>query len=403
MRRLRNFMESKVLGFLLLREQEELKPYLRQLVNIKWTKSHKKIFNLVKDYSKVNKPDCNLVEFVCNDYTNKAYIAKLISSEGAMSKVLAQKNIDKLISTRENALLKTKLYNLKDESLAKTLSEVKNMKGLTPIKPLDLNDTKDIRLIDREYEKMAPSTGYEGLDNLVKGFVPGHVYTMTGATNIGKSTMACNFAYRVAKQKKKVLYFSLEPGATIIEYLASIWSNKRFSEVTADDLTPPVDIDVYTKEHVDSLEDMVSIVENSERYDLIIIDHFGYFISGSNNKTANESDAMKVMASFAKENKTAVLIIVHPRKPSGSRKKDNLTLHDISGSAAFSQDATDVLIIARKKDEDDALGVKYTNEGFIAVHKSKSGPNGAVPINFVDGSALILEDSEVADLVVKGF
>lgn len=403
MRRSRSFMESKVLGFLLLREQEELKPYLRQLVNIKWTKSHKKIYRLIQDYSKVNKPDCNLVEFVCNDYTNKAYIAKLISSEGAMSKVLAQKNIDKLISIQENALLKTKLYNLKDESLAKTLSEVKNMKGLTPIKPLDLNDTKDIRLIDREYEKMAPSTGYEGLDNLVKGFVPGHVYTMTGETNIGKSTMACNFAYRVAKQKKKVLYFSLEPGATIIEYLASIWSNKRFSEVTNDDLTPPVEIDVYTKEHVDSLEDMVSIVENSERYDLIIIDHFGYFISGSNNKTANESDAMKVMASFAKENKTAVLIIVHPRKPSGSRKKDNLTLHDISGSAAFSQDATDVLIIARKKDKGDVLGVKYTNEGFIAVHKSKSGPNGAVPINFVDGSALILEDSEVADLVAKGF
>ena len=69
----------------------------------------------------------------------------------------------------------------------------------------------------------------------------------------------------------------------------------------------------------------------------------------------------------------------------------------ISGSAAFSQDATDVLIVVRKKDETDPLEIKYINEGYIAVHKTKAGPNGAAPIRFVEGSALIIEEEEHAE------
>jgi cellulose biosynthesis protein BcsQ len=147
--------------------------------------------------------------------------------------------------------------------------------------------------------------------------------------------ISCNFAYNVAKQGKRVLYFALEPGNSVIDYLASIWARKRFSDLKEPDFQPPkgLSIDFYTKEEVDSLEEMVAIVENLDRYDLVIIDHFGYFVKGSN-KTQAEADAMKIMAATAKKNRTCLLLSVHPRKPN-TKKQRELTIHDISGSAAF--------------------------------------------------------------------
>ncbi len=117
---------------------------------------------------------------------------------------------------------------------------------------MTLADVKKKRLIDRAFEKDAPSTGFPSLDAIIKGFVANHVYTMTGDTNVGKTQACCNFAYNVAKQGKRVLYFSLEPDTTVIEYLASVWSRKRFDGVTEKDLDSPpnIDIDIYTKEHV---------------------------------------------------------------------------------------------------------------------------------------------------------
>jgi hypothetical protein len=61
------------------------------------------------------------------------------------------------------------------------------------------------------------------------------------------------------------------------------------------------------------------------------------------------------------------------------------------------------LIVARKKDELDPLELKYTNDGIIAVHKTKSGGNGACPVHFIEGSALIMDDNEYGEHEAKLF
>ena len=396
--------EQKVVSYLLQQDQESLKPLLRQLSNIIWSTRNEPIIELCKRYTKLNNPEFFLIDYISNEYEHPDYIIDLIGEQSSLSTDLGKANIEKLIVLQDQSRVKNVLVGLKDKPVNEVVQEMRTLKGVAPLQPLGLADIKELRIADRELEKTAPSTGYPPLDRIIKGFVPGHVYTMTGATNIGKSTIACNFAYRVAKQGKKVLYFSLEPDTTIIEYLASIWARKRFDDVTEADLTPPVQIDVYTKEHVNTLEDMIQIVENSERYDLIIVDHFGYFISNSNNPNQTEKNAMKSMAGFARRNKVAVMLIVHPRKPVGSTKKQkDLSLHDISGAAAFSQDATDVLVVARNKDPEDPLQITYLDEGYIAVHKTKSGPNGTMRIHFIQGSALILDDDEFSNNKARGF
>lgn len=390
-------IEDKVIAFLIQQEQQDLKVSLQELSKISWSQKNKPIIAALKEYLKISTPSFNAFSYVQNQFEDKTYLSQLATEESAYVTFLGKQNIEKLISTQEESILKNTLLKLKDKPTDKVLSDIKKLKGLRPIKPLNLDQVKEKRIIDRGFESISPSTGYKSLDLILKGFVSGHVYTMTGETNIGKTMVACNFAYGVAKQKKSVLYFALEPDMTVIEYLASIWSRKRFVNLTEEDLTPQVEIDVYTKEQVATLEDMVRIVENSKHYDFIVIDHFGYFITDGKNSLQAEKNSMKTIASLSKQNNTAILAIVHPRKPVGqSKKQRQLSLHDLSGSAAFSQDATDVLVIARRKDEMDPLGIKYTNEGYIAVHKTKSGPNGVVPVYFMEGSALIVEEEEYA-------
>jgi KaiC/GvpD/RAD55 family RecA-like ATPase len=386
-------IEQKVIGFLVHSGTKSLKKYLRETSKITWSPKAKEAYDLCKAYTSMDGVDFSCAEFVSNEHSDTEYILSLLDDGSVFIESFASRNIEKLIKQQDNKNIKGKLEDLKGKSPDEVLAGIKSIKSSKPVKPLNLDEVRSQRLIDREYEKIAPSTGYKGLDAIIKGFVPGRTITMTGETNVGKTQISCNFAYNVAKQGKKVLYFSLEPDITVIEYLASIWSSKRFDSVTDKDLHPPkgIEIDVYTKEHVDSLEDMVTIVENSERYDLIVIDHFGYFTTTGNNKTQTESNAMKVMASLSKQNKCCVLIVVHPRKSSPGKKQKSLSIQDISGSAAFSQDATDVLIVVRKKDEDDPMDIKYTNYGLVAVHKTKAGGNGFAPIKFIEGSAKIME------------
>lgn len=264
-----------------------------------------------------------------------------------------------------------------------------------PIKKT-LKDARKIRLDERELEKIAPSTGYSDLDRLIKGFIPGHLYTLTGETNVGKSSLASNFTVAIAKQHKKVLYVSLEPDSMIVEYIASVYHDKRFDDLTPDDLQlDEISVDILDKEDVSSDEEMVKIIEAYDRYDLVIIDHIGYFITSQSNQFQQQSNAIKRLVGIAKKKKCAVMIVAHLRKRGKNDKKDYVpTSDDISGSGAFKQDSTDVLIATRDIDKADEDKIRYTNTGKLYVVKTKSGPNGCIHLGFSDRKAKITSDGE---------
>lgn len=263
------------------------------------------------------------------------------------------------------------------------------------VAPLSFSQIVDDRIEEREMEQGAPSTGFKGLDDFIKGFLPGHVYTTTGDTNVGKTALCANFALNVASQDRRVLYLALEPDRSIVDYLASIFNRKRYDDLTQDDLKANFGpIFFYGKEHVRTLDSLVKTLQDNERFDLVIVDHVGYFVSGGNNTTQQQADAMKVIASIAKQKRCAIILIQHPRKRSKTNRDEPLSEFDISGSAAFIQDATDVLIVERNRKIDEETGhFEYLDTGYIKVMKSKSGKNGVCSINFHQDKALITERS----------
>lgn len=273
--------------------------------------------------------------------------------------------------------------------------------------PKSIAELAEARILEREMEKDAPVTGYKYLDAHIKGWIPGHLYVLTGETNAGKTAAACNFSYRVATQGKKVLYFALEPDVGVVEYLAGIFHRKTWSTITDKDLrnTDLPDMTVYTKETHSTLEQLLNTIEKIERHDLIIVDHIGYFTNNPEDKRSQvqqESDAIKRIIGTAKKKKSAIMIIAHPRKGNTKSTKNKvIDMNDISGSAAFKQDATDILILHRNKDEDDHFKLTNAPDGFILLPKVKTGKSGSVKIRFVPNSAVMLDEGEIKDVQYK--
>lgn len=239
---------------------------------------------------------------------------------------------------------------------------------------------------DKAIEIVAPSTGFPKLDSIIGGIVPTRLYVLSGDTNVGKTSFAANFSVNLAKQGRRVLYFSLEPGNRIVDYLSSVYYEIEFQAIR--EYYTPDEIDVYTKDQVDSIDDLVKIVKRLNRYDLVVVDHIGYFTNFNNkSKVEAEGIVLKQLYQLAITKKCAVMVIAHTRKDSG----DKPNMNDISGSGAFKQDTTDVLMLARDKDERDPMGVTYLNTGYIIVSKTKSGPNGTVKVEFMERSAKLYD------------
>lgn len=266
------------------------------------------------------------------------------------------------------------------------------------------------RIEERKMEKTAPITGYPMLDEKLKGWIPGHLYVFTGETNSGKTQVACNFAYKVFLQGKKVTYFALEPDVGVIEYIAGIHHKKRWDEISDENLKMDLPgVTIFTKEANMNLEKLVKTIQDMERQDLVIVDHIGYFTNNSQDrrsKTEQESEAIKRIIGAAKKKKTAILIIAHPRKPIGSSKKNiPLTMNEISGSASFKQDATDILILHMEKDPTDTFNLTNTFEGNILLPKVKTGKSGSIPIKFIPDSPIMIEANDQSQLpkIIEGW
>lgn len=268
-----------------------------------------------------------------------------------------------------------------------------------PVLPNTINALVEERIEDRALEKIAPHTGWPELDKLIKGFVPNHNITFTGDTNVGKTTIACNFAEALRRQQKKTLYIALEPDVEVVEYLASVRLRKQFKDVTDQELYMEEGdnyIQVLLQRDIEKVSDLVKVIDQAGRYDLIVIDHIGYFVQSERDWIQQQSNIIKQLKFLAKTKKLCLMMIAHLRKPTAQGKKTDWvpTQNDISGSASFKQDSTEVMIAFRPKKESDPYSIQFADQGVLLVTKTKAGQEGAVPLFFEPGSAKVWSQEE---------
>lgn len=264
-------------------------------------------------------------------------------------------------------------------------------KKLEDLQPRTLAEVSAERQIERKLEKKAPSTGFPNLDHLIKGFIPGHLYLFSGDTNVGKTSISANFAVNVAESGGRVLYLALEPGNTVIDYLNCVYYDISYDEIKDYEDYSSKNIDVYTKDQIKDLSQMIHLVKKLNRYDVIVVDHIGYFTTSTKGNTYEmQANAIKRLVQLAKQKKMALVVIAHLRK----KTQDTPGINDIAGSAALKQDATEVMIVTREEDIGAEMDGVYLNSGIVRVLKTKVGPNGYFPIRFRENSAKIYDARE---------
>lgn len=391
-------LEHTVLNYLCYLPHDELRAYTDKLLVEEWTVDNRTIVTALVDYAKLEADQVqggsfNWLQAALDDPRLMPLVVKI---QGDFTPTpLGIKAFKKLSDIQEERRYKRTVK----ETLELPLAEIKPklhellQAPISAFKPRSLAETGVERVQERKLEAVAPSTGYSTLDMYIKGFIPGHSLVLTGDTNAGKTTMCCNFAHRVARQGKKVLYFALEPENTIVDYLASIRMRKAFASLTeADILQDDPNISIFGKDQIRQAEDLVKAIHSLPRYDFIVIDHIGYFTSNTANMVSRQSDVMKYIAGLAKSRQSAIMLIQHLNK---SKKDKGSPENNITGSAAFKQDATDVLMLVRDTEEDSFGATVNLPTGSILIRKSKSdNPQGSVPIRFIEGSALILDGND---------
>jgi len=254
------------------------------------------------------------------------------------------------------------------------------------IKSLTLKEVVELRKGERDIEKKAVTTGYSGLDDLFKGFIPHQFIALVGDTNVGKTSLACNFAIRLSLIDKKTLYVAFETGNRVIETLASIRTCKRYEDISCEDFEKVGEnIEYVTSTH--TVDEFVSFMkDNTHKYDLVVIDHLSYFVSGGD-ETAKQSDLAKILCDLSKESGTPILGIIHIKKDD---KRKKIAMTDAKGSSSWYQDSQVFLYVVRDKlakEGEDAL--KDSDYGYVAVMKQKSGRNGVMHTRYYPETGVI--------------
>lgn len=254
--------------------------------------------------------------------------------------------------------------------------------------PISMKQAYDERVVEREKEKIAPRTGYFELDEAISGWTPGFTYILAGETGTGKTAIAANLAVRCSNQDKKVLYYSVETGNEIIDYLASVRLEKPYKDLTNEDLNyDDPNIKLYRTEIV-TLKDLeLSLEQNKDEFDLVIIDNIGFFEEKTSNPTQAQAELMKELSKLALNSKISIILIAHFNKQSFG--KNIVSMDRISGSKAFSNYAKGIFLIKRNKATENPDDPEYAPNGLFIVAKSKRGASKAFPFVYNNNSALV--------------
>lgn len=316
---------------------------------------------------------------VYDDYRDRER-KRIIDSEGINTKTL----------TKINELDNFELFEQKEDVVQNYLTKVE----------MKYTKQKDDSLIP---------TGFYGIDKYIEGLGKSELIFLAGNTGSGKTTLALNFAYNAAKEKKNVLFFSLEmKEEEIIDRLVKNITNiDSYTTMTEEQFGRVVKVARAIEERLTlevndkniTLESMYSIIKDRQNVDLVVIDHLN--ILTVSEKFKDKLERMEYMTrklkEMAKELDIPILCLCQLNRSNSDREVKYPTLSDLRGSGSIEQDANLVLFVYRpeyylaqtKPDEDSPKYAKWQEEyskvrgkAKVIVAKNRRGRTGDTEMTF---------------------
>ena len=227
-------------------------------------------------------------------------------------------------------------------------------------------------------------TGLRDLDNNITGFSGGDLVTIFAFSGVGKTTLATQIALNVIRQKKRVLFFSLEMPKEqirdrIISNLTNIpFRNIKYGRLQDEELNEVIMANGYLSRdkgllvsEEDELVDITSKIQYEvlkNNIDIVFIDYINLVNITGNNKEEHQriTECTRLFKKLAKSIKKPIVILAQGKQESAHKMQnknialwDKVAVNDIAGGASIYRDSDIVLGMYRNVELDNKLVRDY--------------------------------------------
>lgn len=309
------------------------------------------------------------------------------------------KSAHKIIELAEDTSQDLETILQKSEEQIASISQVRSEQDLVPIGETLIDTFQEIE--DRSTGAIPPGIpcGFYDLDAMTGGFQRSDLIIVAGRPSMGKSSLAVNFGYAIAKKRLPVAIFSLEMSKgqlaqRMLSSEAKIETNRiRSGQIRESEWEPlteaisnlaelPIYIDDSSNPSVGEIKKKAKKVqiENGGKLGLILIDYLQLMEGGSDNRVQELSRITRGLKGLAKELDVPVIALSQLSRSVEQRTNKRPILSDLRESGSVEQDADLVMMIYR----DDYYNPDTSDRGIaeIILAKHRNGPTGTVKLLF---------------------
>ena len=305
----------------------------------------------------------------------------------------------KIIELAEDTSQPLETVIQKSEEQIANISQSKSQQDLVSIGETLIDTFQEIE--DRSESKIPPGvpSGFYDLDTMTGGFQRSDLIIVAGRPAMGKTALAVQFGFKIAKKGLPVAVFSLEmsKGQLVQRLLAGeakIESTRlRAGNIQQEEWEPlteaisklaelPIFIDDSSNPTVSEIKKKAQKLqaENDGKLGLILIDYLQLMDGGSDNRVQELSRITRGLKGMAKDLNVPVVVLSQLSRSVEQRTNKRPMLSDLRESGSIEQDADLVMMIYR----DDYYNPN-TSDGGIAeliLAKHRNGPTGTVKLLF---------------------
>lgn len=243
------------------------------------------------------------------------------------------------------------------------------------------------------------STSLTGLDEITAGIKPAEYIIIAGRTGQGKSSLARQITLHAAKNGHRPLFCTIEMSReNLVQCMAASESQVPFELIqdprfmTDAQLEKVAEAMKRIQELPFDIEDMAG-VELSELcarirarivrgYDLIFVDFLQIIrVHGADGDYDRVTKASAALRELAAVTKVPVVALSQLRRP-GDGKESIPTIYGLKESGNIENDAFQVWLIYRPKQNNGEGSEWYTKKDQIIVGKNRNGPCDSIPVEY---------------------
>ena len=242
------------------------------------------------------------------------------------------------------------------------------------------------------------SSGFVDLDRqLSGGFRPGNLIVLAGRPAMGKTSLAVNIAYQVARHGSPSLFLSMEmPEQELADRLIAQSGSVFLSAVLAGDMEGdngdrimcavsilenlPLVIDDQGGLTLFDVASKARSVKHKHGLGLLVVDYLQLMSGDGDNRNQQIEQITRGLKALAKELHIPIIALSQLSRKCEERTNKRPMNSDLRESGAIEQDADVILFVYRDEEYNPASADKGTAE--IIISKNRQGQNGMVRMSY---------------------